>query len=691
MARTNKILQSFNSGELSPLLDARIDQNKYQMGCRTLENFYPLIYGGAERRPGTYFIAEAKDSSVKCLVMDFIFSVDFAYILEIGNQYIRFYINEGRFVGKLAASTSPWADVTNYNAGDLVVESAVIYSSLITHISDTAGGDGTGGTPDAAANPIQWAVAALTSDSYPIYEIPAPYLTADLFDLKVEQSADVMYITHPDYEERKLSRISLTTFVLEELDYGDGPFQNQNTVNTALMSVSAVTGNGITVTASGTNKDGSTFQPFVDSTTAGHQPSLDDVETDANIGTSQTNKSITGALFKIVHSLDANEVSKTFTGVSTSDSLFIYKGTKWDFVTNGTWSGTIKLERSYDNLVWETLGTVISENNNNIQLDGTEETDDAYYRMDATAFTSGSANCQLSTRDSSHIGVVEITGVTSSTVATANVRATIGSTDTTHRWSEGYWSNFRGWPSAVTISPEERLTFAGSASFPLTVWGTKSGDFTDMTAGVLDDDAIIFTLVGTGRQNTIRWIVSKNSLLIGTYGGEHVLGASDENEAMTPTNVRAKVQSTYGSNNVQPIVAGDSVLFVQRGGRKIRQMHFDFRKDAQVSDDLTVFSNHITESTIVDMAYQRTPDPAIWAVRNDGQIANMSYERAQDIFSWCRLITNTNLAGTLTESDFESCAVIPSGSEEDIVYVVVNRTIGGGTKRMIEYFSSRDF
>ena len=179
--------------------------------------------------------------------------------------------------------------------------------------------------------------------------------------------------------------------------------------------------------------------------------------------------------------------------------------------------------------------------------------------------------------------------------------------------------------------------------------------------------------------------------MIGTYGGEHVLGASDENEAMTPTNVRAKVQSTYGSDNVQPIVAGDSVLFVQRGGRRIRQMHFSFEKDAQVSDDLTVFSNHITESTIDDMAYQRTPDPMIFAVRNDGQMAVMSYERAQDIFSWCRLVTNTNLAGTLTEADFESVAVIPSAGEEDIVYVVVNRTIGAATKRFIEYLSTREF
>ncbi len=688
MAKVNKIIQSLNAGELSPLMDMRIDQTKYQSGCRTMENFYPLIYGGAERRPGTYFVGEAKDSSVKCRLIDFVYSVSQSYIMEFGNQYIRFYANNGRFTGVLAASTSAWADATNYTAGDQVVMSTVIYDCIITHTSATAGGDGTGGTPDAAANPTQWTVSALTGDSYPIYEIPTPYLTADLFELKFEWSADVLYITHPDYESRKLSRTNVTTFVLSELDFGTGPFQSINTVTTALMTPSATTGS-ITLTASGTNADGSAFAPFLSSTTAGHVPS--GATGAAAVGTSQTLKSITGALFKIVHSMEAGEVDQTFTAPASSSSLLVYKGVKWDFVTNGTWTGTIKLERSYDDAIWETIATVVSENNNNAQIDGTEEVDDAFYRMTATAFTAGSSNCQFSVRDNSHIGLVEITAVASTTSATATVRQTLGSTDKTHRWAEGAWSNFRGWPHTVAISPEERLTFAGSASFPLTVWGTKSGDFTDMTAGVLDDDAIVFTLVGSGRQNSILWMVSKNSLFLGTFGGEHVLGASDDKEAMTPTNVTAKIQSTYGSEDIQPKLAGDAILYIQRGGRRLREMHYEFEKDQQISEDLTVFANHITESRIVDMAYQRTPDPMVWAVRTDGQMAVLSYERSQDVWSWCRLVTNTNLAGTQTESDFESVAIIPTTGEEDQVWVSVERTIGGATKRYIEYLSTRAF
>lgn len=694
MPRTQKLLQSFNAGELSPLMDFRIDQQKYQLGCRTMENFYPLIYGGAERRPGTYFVAEAKDSTAKIRMVDFVFSAEQAYVLEFGNQYIRFYANNGRFVGVLAADTASWANDSKYYAGDFAKGTdGDIYRCLITHTADVAGSDGTGGNPTGDGNSTQWenttdSSAGLTSDSYPIYEVPSPYLTADLFELKFEHSADVMYITHPDYEPRKLSRISSTTFVLEELAYDDGPFTLLNTVLTAFITPSDTTGN-ITLTASGTNADGTAFEPFQST----HAPSGASGATDS-VGTSQTLKAITGTLFKIVHATDANEVDKTFTSVDTSDSLLVYKGVVWDFVTNGTWTGTIKLERSYDQVTWEVLHTVISENNSNVQLDGTEETDDAYYRISATEWTSGSSNCQLSVRDSSRIGIVEITSVSSGTVASATVLSTIGSTDRTHRWAEGYWSNYRGWPNAVSISSEERLTFAGSRSYPLNVWGSVSGVYSSMKAGVLADDAFVFTLVGSGRQNEIRWIATKNAQILGTYGGEHVLGASDDKEALTPTNVTAKIQSTYGSDDIQAKLVGDSILFIQRGGRKLREMSYDFAKDAQVSDDLTVFANHVTESSITNIAYQRIPEPMIWAVRDDGQLAVMSYERAQEVFSWCRVITSTNDE----ESDVESVCVIPNGTEEESVWVSVKRKVPGnanadasGYIRFIEYFAPRGF
>jgi hypothetical protein len=56
-------ITTFNSGELSPRIDARIDVEKYSSGCKILENFIPEKYGCATRRPGTLYIADLTEDA----------------------------------------------------------------------------------------------------------------------------------------------------------------------------------------------------------------------------------------------------------------------------------------------------------------------------------------------------------------------------------------------------------------------------------------------------------------------------------------------------------------------------------------------------------------------------------------------------------------------------------------------------
>jgi len=187
----------------------------------------------------------------------------------------------------------------------------------------------------------------------------------------------------------------------------------------------------------------------------------------------------------------------------------------------------------------------------------------------------------------------------------------------------------------------------------------------------------------------MRWALTKTALVLGTVGGEHILGASSEEEALTPTNVKAKLQTTYGSENIAAIIVNQAILFLQRGGRKIREFLYKFSPETEgyVADDLTVFANHIagtgTTDCIVDMAFQRAPDPTLWCIRNDGDIACMTYERAQDVFSWYRITTGAS-------GEFESVAIIYGGeNSEDEVWVTVKRTINSNTVRYVERFYTR--
>jgi len=55
------------------------------------------------------------------------------------------------------------------------------------------------------------------------YEISSPYAEADLYDIQFTQSADVMYLVHPKYQPRKLSRTGHTSWTLETISFTSQP------------------------------------------------------------------------------------------------------------------------------------------------------------------------------------------------------------------------------------------------------------------------------------------------------------------------------------------------------------------------------------------------------------------------------------------------------------------------------------
>jgi hypothetical protein len=185
MARVAAQLSNFTAGELSPRLDGRNDLAKYSAGCATVENMVIYPHGAAARRPGTQYVSSVKTPANKTRLIPFEFSTTQTYILELGNQYIRFYKDNGQILS--------------------------------------------GGSP---------------------YEISSPYLTAEIFDIKFAQSADVMYVTHPNHKTRKLSRTGHTSWTLTEVDFVNGPYLDTNSSTTTITASAHTVGTGRTFTAS---------------------------------------------------------------------------------------------------------------------------------------------------------------------------------------------------------------------------------------------------------------------------------------------------------------------------------------------------------------------------------------------------------------------------------------------------------
>ena len=80
-------------------------------------------------------------------------------------------------------------------------------------------------------------------------EITTPWPAATLFELGFVQSADTLYIVHPDYAPRKITRTSDTSWSIATVDWLDGPYLDQNTTTTTLTPA-ATTGSGVNLTAS---------------------------------------------------------------------------------------------------------------------------------------------------------------------------------------------------------------------------------------------------------------------------------------------------------------------------------------------------------------------------------------------------------------------------------------------------------
>ncbi len=569
---------SFNTGEISPLMEARADFPKYGQACLTLQNMVVLAQGPAMRRPGTKYIAATKNNGIARLV-PFEYSTTDAYILEFGDLYMRVYRNGGQV---LDTNDDPYERIT-------------------------------------------------------------PFDDSEVFEIQYAQDADTIYIVHPNEPPQILTRSAHTTWTMDDFDIQNGPFLPENKDTDSNITPSATTGS-ITLNSS------------------------EDIFQSTHIG----------ALWQIRHPrsqttlngvLDANE----------SSAVLACEG-DYDLNVQGTWVGTVKLERSLDS--GGTWNAVYPRANNNVAINEdfseTEVDAGATFRVTMTAYVSGSVTYNFSIHDYMHTGYVRITDVNDSNTVVATVLSTLGSTSATSKWSEGAWSDYRGWPRTVEFH-ERRICFAGSMSYPQTVWvgaTNTTEDYNDFREGTLDDDAFTYILPG---QNPIQWILSQTYLMMGTLGGAGRLGREDE--PFTPSTPSYRSQSRSGSAYIQALVANDAILYVERGGKKIREFVYSLERDRFVAPDLNVLASHITGDGIVNIAFQSRPDPVLWCVTSGGNLAAMSYLREQEVVAWSEHIT---------DGSFESIATIP-GTGEDELWVIVRRTINDNTARYVEQFQPREW
>ena len=455
------------------------------------------------------------------------------------------------------------------------------------------------------------------------YEIVSPYPADALDDIRFVQGADTMFLVHPDYAPRKLVRYSNTSWVLTsaifEVPANEEIGERPNTT----LTLGATTGSGVAGTAAAA---------CFEAADVGRQ-----IRAGQGLATITAVGSSTGVTLTITEPFAS-------VGPIAANGWKITESPKVEITPSsaGPVGGSVNVTAT--SAAWKNLAAQIHAGMF-VEING---------------------------------GLIELSTYSSTTVMSGVIRAVLSSTTAAPSggWAlrQSVWNSIDGYPQAVAFH-EQRLLFAGSAGYPQTIWGSKTGIYYDFAEGTDDDDAYSFTIAAS-ELNPIEHLMPLRQLAPLTYGGEFSLEGSNE-LPITPTNVRIRPQTSYGCGWPRPVRVGDEAIFVSRSLKKVRSMGYKLDRDAFNAPDVSILSEHITGDGLYELSFAQEPDQVIWTVRADGVAPTLSIDRDQDVIGWARQVT---------DGQFESMATIPTESG-DVTFALVARNIGG-TKRFVERFDT---
>lgn len=350
----------------------------------------------------------------------------------------------------------------------------------------------------------------------------------------------------------------------------------------------------------------------------------------------------------------------------TEETKSIRVGKAWKITTHGTWKGKVTVFHSDDNKTWQEYRSYKSNNDQNFTESGTVTTPTW---MKAVAVTdadngSGKLTVDFSRNPYSNDGTAKITEVVSPTEVKASVITDFANTDKTQVYALSSWNDDNGYPKMACFF-QDRLVLAATKKEPYSIWMSRTGDYPNfgiekVDGGVTDDSAIKADLI-TRNGFEILHLVPAKDLVILTTGNEWIIeGAS----VITPAKINPRPQTMRGSNTCPPQHIGNRIVHVQRSGKTVRDLGYQYDADNYNGDDLTLLATHLTEGhKLVSSAYIQEPNSTLYYVRDDGVLLSLAFIKEQNVFAWSHHIT---------DGKYKKVASIPNGAS-DVLYVTVER------------------
>ena len=350
----------------------------------------------------------------------------------------------------------------------------------------------------------------------------------------------------------------------------------------------------------------------------------------------------------------------------TEETKSIRVGKAWKITTHGTWKGKVTVYHSDDNKTWQEYRSYKSNNDQNFTESGTVTTPTW---MKAVAVTdadngSGKLTVDFSRNPYSNDGTAKITEVISPTEVKVSVITDFANTDKTQVYALSSWNDDNGYPKMACFF-QDRLVLAATKKEPYSIWMSRTGDYPNfgiekVDGGVTDDSAIKADLI-TRNGFEILHLVPAKDLVILTTGNEWIIEGSS---VITPAKINPRPQTMRGSNTCPPQHIGNRIVHVQRSGKTVRDLGYQYDADNYNGDDLTLLATHLTEGhKLVSSAYIQEPNSTLYYVRDDGVLLSLAFIKEQNVFAWSH---------HTTDGKYKKVASIPNGAS-DALYVTVER------------------
>lgn len=642
MPKASTLQGNFNAGELSPLLYGRTDSPRYKQGLASCLNYIPTLQGPLQRRPGTTYLANAIDPANPPTLIPFNFSQTQAYILEFGQNSIRFYANQGQVV----------TSGTTYKVQG-------IYGSLLPYgLSQGFNFYGT----RANKSPLlgESVLSSSTVSPGTALQLKSPYNASDVANIRWCQNQNVLYLFHPNYPTYKLIRYGAQYWSLYQVFFHDGPYLPLNTINTigdatnVTVSISSISGQTATLSTQSISVSGAVTDPS---------------------GSGQI------------------QITTSTHGYSSGQSVYI-TGVTGTTEANGTWTINVLSATTFLLVNSVFVNAYISGGTSSPAIFNVTPAD---LQRTVAIYVAGVRYWAVITFVNNASSVI-VTGTDTQTFPSPGAATAwqLG----VYCATNGYPACGAFYQNRLVMSgcPTQPQELDLSTLFDPTGMNTPdAGGYENFaisnptTLAVEATNAIQFDLQSSD-SNVIRWLKNTSQgLAMGTAVGEWIFSPSSQpTDAISPTDVSAVQTSAYGSANTDAVPAGTAVIYIQKAQRKVREFNFFFQAGSFRSTDVTELSEHITNPSITKIIFQKETQPLLWGIRSDGALLSMLYNRddASVQAGWTRHFLGGQSDASGTPPIVFSMATIPSEDTTfDQVWLVVQRYINGSKVATIEYMN----